>query len=40
MADIPGNTSTNKTLQRNKGKSSNIGSVGDEDWFKVNLRGY
>jgi hypothetical protein len=38
MADIPGNTSTNKTLQRNKGKSSNIGSVGDEDWFKVNLK--
>ena len=38
MADVPGNTSTNKTLQRNKAKGSNIGFVGDEDWFKVNLK--
>ena len=38
MADIPGDNTTNKTLQRDKAKSSSIGPAGDQDWFKVNLK--
>lgn len=38
MADIPGNSTTTATLQRDKAKSSSIGTVGDEDWFKVTLK--